>query len=235
MPQPRVALVTGGNRGIGFEICRQLAARGLTVVLTARDEEKGRRAADELSGSGTGSVLFRRLDVTDAEAPARVVAEVEVELGGVDVLVNNAGVLLDRGYGAADISMGVASETFAVNFFGAWRLCQAVVPGMRERGYGRIVNVSSGMGQMTGMGGGYPAYRLSKLALNGLTRILAAELGGSNVLVNSMSPGWVQTEMGGANAPTSAAEGADTAVWLATLADRGPTGGFFERRRPVEW
>ena len=234
MLQPRVALVTGGNRGIGFEICRQLAARGLTVVLTARDEGKGRRAAEELAGA-KGRVLFRRLDVADPAAPARLVAELEAELGGVDVLVNNAGVLLDRGYGAADVPMALVHETFEVNFFGAWRLCQAVVPGMRGRGYGRIVNVSSGMGQMTGMGAGYPAYRLSKLALNGLTRILAAELRGANVLVNTMSPGWVQTEMGGAGAPTSPAKGAETAVWLATLADRGPTGGFFERRRPVDW
>ena len=215
MPQPRVALVTGGNRGIGLEICRQLAARGLTVVLTARDEGKGRRAAEELV-SAKGRVLFRRLDVADPAAPARLVAELEAELSGVDILVNNAGVLLDRGYGAADVPMELVHETFEVNFFGAWRLCQAVLPVMRGRGYGRIVNVSSGMGQMTGMGAGYAAYRLSKLALNGLTRILAAELRGANVLVNTMSPGWVQTEMGGAGAPTSPAEGAETAVWLAT-------------------
>lgn len=229
----RVAVVTGGNRGIGYEICRQLAAQGLRVVLTARDEAKAREAAGELAREG-GDVVAFPLEVTDPAAPERLVAFLEVGRG-VDVLVNNAGVFLDRNHGGVDIPLAVVEETLAVNLIGPWRLSQAVIPLMRQRGYGRIVNLSSGLGAMSEMAGGYPSYRVSKLALNGLTRILADELRGTNVLVNTLCPGWVQTEMGGPGAPRPVEEGADTAVWLATLPDGGPTGGFFRDRRKIPW
>jgi len=230
MAEGRIAVVTGGNRGIGFEICRQLAARGLRVVVAARDEDKARQAAAQLDEDG---IPFR-LDVTDPEDPSRLTAFLD-ELGRADVLVNNAGVFLDRSWGGLDVPMDVVRETLEVNLIGAWALSQAVVPLMRRHGYGRIVNISSGLGAMSEMSGGYPSYRISKLAINGMTRILADELRGTNILVNTMCPGWVQTDMGGRNAPRPVQEGADTAVWLATLPDGGPTGQFFRDRRQIPW
>lgn len=231
MAEGRIAVVTGGNRGIGLEICRQLAARGLRVVLTAREEEKARQAAEELDGD----VIPFRLDVTDPEAPGRLTAFLDSRLGGVDVLVNNAAVFLDRSWGGLDVPMEVVRQSLEVNLVGAWTLSQALIPLMRHRRYGRVVNLSSGLGAMSEMSGGYPAYRVSKLALNGLTRILADELRGTNILVNTMCPGWVQTEMGGPGAPRPVQEGADTAVWLATLPEGGPTGQFFRDRRRIPW
>lgn len=229
MPEARIAVVTGGNRGIGFEVCRQLAGRGLRVILTARDDEKARRAAEEIPGATPFT-----LDVTDPEGPGKLSAFLE-ETGGVDVLVNNAGVFLDRNHGGVDIPMEVVQETLAVNVIGPWQLSQAVIPFMKRRGYGRIVNVSSGLGAMSEMAGGYPSYRVSKLAVNGLTRILAAELKGTNILVNTVCPGWVQTAMGGPNAPVPVEKGADTIVWLATLPEGGPSGHFFRERRQIPW
>lgn len=230
MPEARIAVVTGGNRGIGFEVCRQLAGQGLRVVLTARDGEKARRAAGEIPGA-----LPFTLDVTDPEGPGKLSAFLDKETGGVDVLVNNAGVFLDRSHGGVGIPMEIVRETLDVNVIGPWQLSQAVIPFMRKRGYGRIVNVSSGLGAMSEMAGGYPSYRVSKLAVNGLTRILADELRGTNILVNTVCPGWVQTDMGGANAPVPVEKGADTIVWLATLPDGGPTGHFFRDRRQIPW
>lgn len=230
MPEARIAVVTGGNRGIGFEVCRQLAGQGLRVVLTARDGEKARRAAGEIPGA----IPFA-LDVTEPEGPGKLSAFLEKELGGVDVLVNNAGVFLDQSHGGVGIPMEIVRETMEVNVIGPWQLSQAAIPFMRKRGYGRIVNLSSGLGAMSEMVGGYPSYRVSKLAVNGLTRILADELKGTNILVNTVCPGWVQTDMGGPNAPVPVEKGADTVVWLATLPDGGPTGHFFRDRRQIPW
>jgi NAD(P)-dependent dehydrogenase (short-subunit alcohol dehydrogenase family) len=234
MANRRVALVSGANRGIGFEICRQLARKGARVVLTARDPERGREAAERLAGEG-GDVLFHPLDVVDGGAIERIAAFLRDELRGLDILVNNAGVYLDQRRGALEVPMQAVRATLETNLLGAWRLIQALVPMMRLRGYGRIVNVSSGMGAMSEMAGGYAAYRISKAGLNALTRIVADELRGTNILVNTMCPGWVKTEMGGPNAPVPVERGADTAVWLATLPDGGPTGGFFRDRRPIPW
>jgi NAD(P)-dependent dehydrogenase (short-subunit alcohol dehydrogenase family) len=231
MAEGRIAVVTGGNRGIGLEICRQLAGRGLRVVLTAREEEKAQSAAAELDGD----VIPFRLDVTDPEGSGRLATFLENKLGGAGVLVNNAGVFLDRSWSGLEVPIEVVRETLEVNLIGAWALSQALIPLMRRGGYGRIVNLSSGLGAMSEMTGGYPAYRVSKLAINGLTRILADELRGTNILVNTMCPGWVQTEMGGPGAPRPVQEGADTAVWLATLPDGGPTGQFFRDRRRIPW
>ncbi len=231
MSSQRIAVVTGGNRGIGFEIGRQLAARGLKVVLAARDEAKAREACARIDDEAVPFLL----DVNDPEGAGRLASFLEDRFGGVDVLVNNAGVFLDRGHGGLDVPMDIVHATLETNLIGVWRLSQAVVPLLRKRGYGRIVNVSSGMGAMSEMAGGYSAYRISKLALNGLTRILADELRGTNILVNTMCPGWVQTTMGGPRAPRPVQEGADTAVWLATLPDGGPTGQFFRDRRQITW
>ena len=231
MEEQRIAVVTGGNRGIGLEICRQLARLGLKVVLTARIEEKAREAAAGIEGD----VVAHPLDVTHPEDVERLVQFLETGLGGVDVLVNNAGVFLDRHFGGLSVPLDAVHESLEVNVVGPWALSQAVVPLMKKRRYGRIVNVSSGLGAMSEMMGGYASYRVSKLALNGLTRILADELHGTNILVNTMCPGWVQTEMGGEGAPRPVEKGADTAVWLATLPDGGPTGGFFRDRRLIPW
>jgi NAD(P)-dependent dehydrogenase (short-subunit alcohol dehydrogenase family) len=231
MDQQRIAVVTGGNRGIGLEVCRQLSRLGLTVVLTARDEAKAREAAAGLQGD----VLAHSLDVTDPAGIEGLAVFLERELGGVDVLVNNAGVFLDHHHGGLTVPLEAVHESLEVNVVGPWALCQRLVPIMKRRRYGRIVNVSSGLGAMSEMMGGYASYRVSKLALNGLTRILADELRGTNVLVNTMCPGWVQTEMGGEGAPRTVEKGADTVVWLATLSDGGPTGGFFRDRRQIPW
>ncbi|MGZ8212813.1 MAG: SDR family oxidoreductase [Burkholderiales bacterium] len=231
----RIALVTGGNRGIGFEICRQLARQGLAVVLTARDAGKGKAAAKTLQDEGL-AVEFHRLDVTSCRSIRACVASVAERRGHIDVLVNNAGVLLDpRGSRFLDSKLDTYRDTLETNLFGPLQLAQAVVPLMKANRYGRIVNLSSGLGQLADMGTGTPAYRLSKTALNALTRILAAEFRESNILANSMCPGWVKTGMGGDQAPKSPREAAETAVWLATLPNDGPSGGFFRDSKPVHW
>jgi len=232
----RVAVVTGANRGIGFEICRQLARRGdIRVVLTSRDQTKGKAAVRKLAKEGLEADCHR-LDVTDARSVAAIVAYLEKEYGRADILVNNAGIMIDP-TGSRVLTSVIENyrATLETNFFGPLRLCQALVPLMRKNGHGRIINVSSGQGQLSDMGVGTPAYRVSKTALNALTCTLASELAGSGILVNSMCPGWVRTDMGGATAPRSVEQGADTAVWLATLPDDGPTGGFFRDRKPIPW
>jgi NAD(P)-dependent dehydrogenase (short-subunit alcohol dehydrogenase family) len=235
----RIALVTGANRGLGFETSRQLGRLGLQVLLTARDEAKGREAHHNLANEGL-DVLFHPLEVESAPSVVALTRFAETELGGIDILVNNAGVMLEaRGTRPPPAVLSTDLETFertyAANLFGPVRLCQAFVPGMRKRGWGRVVNVSSGLGQLAGMGAGWPAYRSSKAALNALTRALAAELAGTRVLVNSVDPGWVRTDMGGAEADRSTLEGCNTIVWAATLPDGGPSGGFFRDRQPIAW
>jgi NAD(P)-dependent dehydrogenase (short-subunit alcohol dehydrogenase family) len=231
----RIALVTGANRGIGFEICRQLAQRGLHVVLTSRDAARGEAAAGRLRKEGF-DIEFRRLDVASARSIRALASFIGKRHGRLDVLVNNAGVLLDpRSSRLLDSEPKTYRATLDTNFFGPLMLTQALVPFMQKNGYGRVVNLSSGLGQLAGMGTGTPAYRISKTALNALTRILAAELKGGRVLVNSMCPGWVKTRMGGPGAPRTVARGADTAVWLATLPAGGPTGGFFRDRKRIAW
>lgn len=235
MSRARVAVVSGGNRGIGFEICRQLAKTGLRVVLAARDAATAKERAEALASAG--EVLPFALDVTSAESVARLAEYIESELGGADVLVNNAAVFTaeDHNHGALDLPLAVARATFETNVFGPWALAQAFAPGMKRRGYGRIVNLSSGMGTTTEMTGGYAAYRLSKAALNALTIVFASELSGGDILVNAVCPGWVQTAMGGPGAPRTPAQGADTATYLATLPAGAPTGKLFRDREVVAW
>jgi NAD(P)-dependent dehydrogenase (short-subunit alcohol dehydrogenase family) len=231
MDNGRVALVSGGNRGIGLEVCRQLDERGYTVVMGSRDGEKGRIAAEGLEWN----VIPQQLDVADAGSVDRMAAFIEEEFGQLDTLVNNAGISNDEGQRGVDADLDRVKESLEANLFGAWRLCEMAIPLMRRNGYGRIVNVSTGLAALEDMGGGSPGYRVSKTALNALTRILASELRGSGILVNAVNPGWVQTDMGGSSATRSVEEGAEALVWAATLPNSGPTGGFFQDRRPVPW
>jgi NAD(P)-dependent dehydrogenase (short-subunit alcohol dehydrogenase family) len=218
-----VALVSGANRGIGAEIAAQLARdHGFTVVAGARSPSRVDAAQN---------VIPVELDVDDDASVEAAIATVAEEPGSLDVLVNNAGVYGDPS-GAGNYDLAAAHRLFETNVFGPWRLLQAALPLLRRSPSPRIVNVSSGGGQLSDMGTGYAAYRLSKTALNALTRTVAAEL--PEVSVNSICPGWVRTDMGGPTATRSVAEGADSAVWLATTEDP-PSGGFFRDRRPIPW
>jgi len=225
----RVALVTGGNRGIGLEVCRQLAATGLRVILTARDPGRAEAAARDLRKDGL-DVAPETLDVTDGASIRSLSQRVEV-----DVLVNNAATLIREGATMIGTAIDDLRTTFETNVFGAVAVALAFVPGMVARRYGRVVNVSSGAGQLSTMTTYAPAYSMSKAALNAFTRLLAEETRRNGVLVNSVDPGWVRTRMGGSSAPRSVEQGADTIVWLATLPAKGPTGGFFRDKRQIDW
>ncbi|MER5216200.1 SDR family NAD(P)-dependent oxidoreductase [Streptomyces sp. NPDC002838] len=229
----RTALVTGGARGIGLEICRQLADQGLRVLVGARRLE----AAEEACRAIGPAALPLTLDVTSAKSVAEAVREAGELTGGIDVLVNNAGVSLDGELRPPYVDEELLRTTLDTNLTGAWRMAEAVVPGMVEAGYGRVVNVTSSYGSLALMDSGrHPAYRISKTALNALTRMLAAELAGTGVLVNAADPGWTRSGMGGPSAPRGPEVGADTPVWLATLPEGdGTTGGLFAEREPLPW
>lgn len=228
-----VALVTGANRGIGLELVCQLARRGYTVILGSRDPERGEAAAGELRRQGLG-VEVRAVDVADAAGIEALGASLEKGPGRLDVLVNNAAIHYDTWQTGVDADLDVVREALETNLLGAWRTAQACLPLLRRSPHGRLVNVSSGAGSITGMGGGTPAYSVSKAALNALTRILAAELRDDGVLVNAVCPGWVATDMGGAGG-RPVEEGAASVMWAVELPDDGPTGGFFRDGRPVDW
>jgi NAD(P)-dependent dehydrogenase (short-subunit alcohol dehydrogenase family) len=240
MPEPqRVALVTGANRGLGFEVARQLSRAGLKVLLTSRDGLSGKAAADKLLAEGA-DVAYFPLDVTKGESVRRASEYISNSFGRLDVLVNNAGVLLEGSpaypqKGVLELSLEAVRASMETNVYGALRLCQALVPLMRRHRYGRIVNVSSSMAQLSSMKGGSAAYRMSKTALNALTRVLAAELENDPILINAVDPGWVRTRMGGTAAPRTPAEAAEGIVWAATLEDDGPSGGFFLDGQPLDW
>jgi NAD(P)-dependent dehydrogenase (short-subunit alcohol dehydrogenase family) len=236
----KVALVTGAGRGIGLEVSRQLAERGMTVVLTARNPEKA--AAEQLIGEGL-DVVPKTLDVTNDESVCGLAAELELEFGTLDVLVNNAAAYADWSEMASSTDLESAQGVLETNLFGAWRACQVFLPLIRRSEHGRIVNVSSGAGShgepqfgLTTNRGSAASYGISKAALNALTAKLAAELEGTGVLVNAVDPNLTATapgmeEMGARPVP----QGAASVVWAATLPDSGPTGGFFRDGEPLPW
>lgn len=232
MPRPRIALVTGANRGIGEAIARALASTGdHTVVVGARSLDAAIGTARGLGGGAFGVAL----DVTDAASVTTAITEIERRAGHVEVLINNAGGHYDSGTRPSEVGDTDALDALDVNLLGPWRLIRAVVPSMRAGRWGRIVNVSSRSGSFSSTWADAPAYGVSKAALNMLTLQLSQELAGTGILVNTCCPGWVRTEMGGADADKSVDEGADTPVWLATLPDDGPSGGFWGERQRLVW
>lgn len=255
----RVAIVTGSDRGIGFEVCRQLGERGYRVVLTSPNKVEGEAAAAKLRRRGA-DVVYHYLDVVDDKSVPALRRFVLKTFGHIDVLVNNAGVLLDEGRselegilakrlkrrpkeldfgegpGVLEVDIEIVRATLEVNTLGALRMCQALVPLMMEAGYGRVVNVSSSRGQLYCMADeGAPAYQMSKAALNTITLMAADAARGKNVQVNSVCPGWTRTRLGGPEAPQTVEEGAETIVWLAMRPDSGPTGGFFRDKKRIAW
>lgn len=236
MKQP-IALVTGAYRGLGYAACQELARLGYRVILTARRGEAGQQAAERLRVAGH-AVHHHHLDVTDPASIERLPRFIQQTFGRLDVLINNAGIFPDPSPGSGAESVFAADpdtirQGFETNTLGPLRLCQSLIPLME--GEGRIVNVSSGMGQLSDMNGCCPGYRLSKTALNAVTRIFADELRGTGIKINSVCPGWVRTEMGGAEAPLTLEEGVRGIIWAATLPSDGPSGGFFRHGQPIPW
>lgn len=232
-PSPLV-VVTGANRGIGFEIVRQVARAGAAAVLTARRADAGPDAVQVLAREGW-RVEFHALDITDPRSLGALVDWLGTRFGRLDALVNNAGILTDDDDSGVNVPAKTVLETFATNALGPLRVAQALIPLLRKSAAGRIINMSSGMGSLNDMGGGYAAYRISKAALNAVTRILAVELADARIAVNAVCPGWVKTDMGGRNAERDVAQGAETAVWLALEAPQSLTGKFLRDRKVIPW
>ena len=233
-PDGSVVMVTGANRGIGREVARQLAERGCHVLLSARGAGQAEDAASEVAAASGGKVTPLTLDVSDPASIAAAVTSVGADPGRLDVLVNNAGIGSDFGVSGTAPDFEAIQRALDTNFFGAYRLTAALLGLLRASEHPRIVNVSSGMGGVAEMGGWSPGYRVSKAALNAVTRILSTELRGDGFLINSACPGFVNTDMGGPMGATKSVEDAAAGiVWLATLPDDGPTGGFFRDGNPV--
>jgi NAD(P)-dependent dehydrogenase (short-subunit alcohol dehydrogenase family) len=230
----KTVLITGANRGIGLETARQLAGRDFHVVIGARDEGAGRRAVEGLRANG-GKATFLPLDVSISDSIRSAAGECASHAGHLDVLINNAGIYPDQGVDVLNVSRGRLEQTFQTNTFGALEVTQAFLPYLRKSEAARVINVSSGYGQLEGLAPDVPAYCLSKLALSGVTILLSQALRADRIAVNSMCPGWVRTDMGGPNASRSVEEGADTAVWLAAEAPHDLTGRFFRDRREIPW
>ena len=228
-----IAVITGANKGIGFEICRQLAQKGVMVILTARNEEKGNKASEKLQNEGL-DVVFCQMDVTSEQSVQQAADYVMRHFGKLGILVNNAGIGGDHDNLVLQANMDRIKTIVDTNTFGPLRVCKAFIPIMLKDNHGSIVNISSNMGALGNMSSGAPGYRISKTALNAVTRMVASELKDTNIVINSMAPGWVRTDMGGSSAPRSVEEGSDTAVWLATT-DNLPTGRFFQDKKELGW
>ena len=243
MSAARTALVTGANRGIGYHVCRDLAAQGMRVILSARNAAEGEKSAGRLRADGL-EVAFLHMDVGDAASVQKAAEAVERNWGRLDVLINNAAIFVDHDWdspGAMPPPKNLAQMAervdlaVAVNLRGPYIVIQAFAPLMKKNRYGRIVNISSVMGQLSSMSGGSHTYRITKAALNAVTRIFAAELAGDGILVNSVCPGWRRTSMGGASAPLAPEEGNETIIKMATLPPNGPTGRFFRSGSEIKF
>lgn len=230
----RIVLITGSNRGIGLETAHQLAKRGFHVVIAARYERTGQQTAEAIQAQG-GKATFLSLDVSSSESIRNAASQFASIADHLDVLINNAGIYPDKGLTIQTVSRDQMIQTFQTNTFGPVEVVQAFLPYLRQAAAARIINVSSGYGQLGGLSPDVPSYCLSKLALNGLTIMLADALKADRIAVNSMCPGWVRTDMGGPNATRSVEEGADTAVWLADEAPHELTGRFFRSRKEIAW
>jgi NAD(P)-dependent dehydrogenase (short-subunit alcohol dehydrogenase family) len=230
----QVALVTGGNRGIGYELVRQLALKGFKVILASRDPEMGQEAAQRLMDTNL-DVSFVEMDVVNQESIRQAAITINKRFGRLDVLINNAGVYLDKHEKLLDMDPGILEKTMATNFFGVYHVIRSFIPLMEKHGYGRIINVSSEYGAMSEMSfPGVGAYKLSKFALNGLTRLVAAEING-DIKINAVDPGWVSTDMGGTSAPKTPKQAAVSILWLATIGPEGPNGKFFSDGKQIDW
>lgn len=229
----RIALISGANRGIGHEIGKQLLEVGWNVVFTARNMHEGRPMVNKLRERWK-SAWFHQLDVTDEQSISDVADYVVDTCGRLDVLINNAAIMIEGKHRAMEVELEDLHKTMATNFYGPLMLTRTMVPLLKDSKDARVINVSSRMGQLSAMGGGHAAYRISKTAMNALTVVMAKELEEEGIRINSICPGWVCTDMGGPNANKSIKEGADTAVWLAT-ADEIETGKFYADRKVIPW
>ena len=230
----KIALVTGANRGIGLEVCRQLLAKDCIVILSSRNTEKGKQAVQSLGGS-TSKLHYHQLDTTDEESIQRIKVYIENTFGRLDILINNAAINYDIWHTALTVDLVQAHQTIEANLFGPWKMCQTFIPLMQKMGYGRVVNVSSISGSLATMNADAPAYSMSKAALNVLTIQLAKLVPDTDILVNAIGPGWVKTDMGTSKAPRTVEEGAAGIIWAATLPKGSPTGGFFRDEQRLAW
>jgi NAD(P)-dependent dehydrogenase (short-subunit alcohol dehydrogenase family) len=227
----KTALVTGANRGIGHEVCRQLGKEGANILMGVRDLDRASKSLKQITDEGIAASLIQ-VDVSDLNSVHHFLKS---HSGQIDILINNAAIY-DRASNLLSLDDSEFETVLRTNLIGAGVLAKNLAVQMKKQRWGRIVNVSSGMGSISdGFGANSPAYRVSKLALNGITISLAEALQGSGVLVNSVDPGWVRTDMGGKSATRSVEKGAQSVVWAAFLPDDGPTGGFFYDGRPSQW
>ncbi|MDT0147563.1 SDR family oxidoreductase [Priestia aryabhattai] len=230
----KVALVTGGNRGIGYELVRQLAMKGFKVILTSRNSETGHKAVQKLKDSYL-DVSFVVMDISSEASIRQAAATVSEQYGRLDVLINNAGIYLDKNQKLVNLDPSVLEKTLETNFFGAYHVIRSFMPLMEQQAYGRIINVSSEYGAMSEMSSsGVGAYKLSKLILNGLTQLIAAE-STKDIKINAVDPGWVSSDMGGPSAPRTPQQAARSILWLATIGPEGPSGFFFKDGKQIDW
>ncbi|MEO1764371.1 MAG: SDR family NAD(P)-dependent oxidoreductase [Cyanobacteria bacterium J06629_18] len=231
--ETKIALVTGGNRGIGFAITQGLLKKGYQVIIASRSLDKAKQAAEELNS--IDKTIPVELDVADDNSINQAFKNIESQIDKLDVLINNAGIYPDEGISILDIDRELLDKTLNVNTFGAIRMVQEFLPLLKKSSDARIINVSSGYGEIDGLSANVPSYCLSKLALNGANIMLSQSLRSQNIAVNAICPGWVKTDMGGDSAPRTPEQGADTAIWLATEASRNETGKYWRDRKVISY
>ncbi|KAJ3450459.1 putative chain dehydrogenase/reductase [Anaeramoeba flamelloides] len=233
----KIALVTGGNRGIGFETSKQLAKmRGMHVILTSRNEKLGHEAVHNLKSKFDLDLSYYKMDVSSLESVRNVYDQVQSKFGRLDILINNAGVALDKGKHILNIPAENFIKTFQINYLGAFHTMRTFLPLMQKNGYGRVVNVSSSLGELECIVEPYnAAYILSKFSLNALTQTFASAVDSDLIKINALDPGYVKTAMGSSFANIEVEDSPKTILYLATLAKNGPTGSFYRDMKLIEW